>query len=57
MLKVKAPKIKPSLESLLAESKILTGKQVVERQKLKEAQQAEFLIAAEFESRYKKVKP
>jgi hypothetical protein len=56
-LKEKVPKVKPSLESLLAESKVLTGKQIIQRQKLKEAQQAEFLIAADFESRYKKVKP
>ena len=56
MLKEKAIKIKPSLQSLLAESKVLTGKQVIERHKLKEAQQAEFLVAAEFESRNKKIK-
>ena len=49
-------KTKPSLESLLAESKVFTGKEVIQRQKAKEEQLAEFAKAVEFESRNKRVK-
>jgi hypothetical protein len=49
-------KPKPSLESLLAENKVFTGKEVVQRQKAKEEQLAEFAKAAEFESRNKRAK-
>ena len=44
-------KPKPSLESLLADNQVITGKQVIEKLKQKEAQAEEFLKAAEFEGR------
>ncbi len=47
-------KPKPTLESLLAENKVLTGKEVIQRQKAKEEQLAEFAKAVEFESRNRK---
>ena len=47
---------KPSLESLLADKKVITGKEVIQRQKAKEEQLAEFAKAVEFESRNKRVK-
>ena len=47
-------KPKPSLESLLADKQLVTGKQVIENLKQKEAQMAEFALAAEFEQRNQK---
>lgn len=44
-------KPKPSLESLLADSQVITGKQVIEKLKQKEAQAEEFSKTAEFEER------
>ena len=44
-------KTKPSLESLLASSQVVTGKQVIEKAKAKAKQLEEFAQAAEFESR------
>ena len=49
-------KIKPSLESLLADSQVVTGKQVIEKQKAKAKLLEEFAQAAEFEARYHKSK-
>jgi hypothetical protein len=49
-------KPKPTLESLLAENKVLTGKEVIQRQKAKEEQLAEFAKAVEFESRNKRTR-
>jgi len=49
-------KPKPTLESLLAENKVLTGKDVIQKQKAKEEQLAEFAKAVEFESRNRRVK-
>jgi hypothetical protein len=59
MIESKLPqkKVKPSLESLMAESKILTGKEIIQRQRAKEEQLAEFAKAAEFESRNKRSRP
>jgi hypothetical protein len=47
-------KPKPTLESLLADYKVLTGKEVIQRQKAKEEQLAEFAKAVEFESMNKR---
>ena len=44
-------KIKPSLESLLADSQVVRGKQVIEKQKAKAKQLEEFARAMEFEER------
>jgi len=49
-------KHKPTLESLLAENKVLTGKEIIKRQKAKEEQLAEFAKAVEFEQRNNRVK-
>ena len=49
-------KTKPSLESLLADSQVVTGKQVIEKQKAKAKQLEEFAQAAEFELRNNKAK-
>ena len=49
-------KPKPTLESLLAENKVLTGKEVIQRQKAKEIRLVEFAAAVEFESRNKRAK-
>ncbi|MBU3537926.1 MULTISPECIES: hypothetical protein [unclassified Polynucleobacter] len=46
-------KTKPSLESLLATSQVVTGKQVIEMQKAKAKQLEEFAQAMEFEMRNK----
>ena len=48
-------KHKPTLESLLAENKVLTGKEIIKRQKAKEEQLAEFAKAVEFEQRNNRV--
>lgn len=53
-MKESQKKSKPSLESLLAENKVFTGKEVIQRQKAKEEQLAEFAKAVEFESRNKR---
>jgi hypothetical protein len=42
---------KPSLESLLADSQVLTGKEDIEKLKEKAIQAEEFAKAAEFEER------
>ena len=47
---------KSSLESLLADKKVFTGKEVIQKQKAKEEQLAEFAKAAEFESRNKRAR-
>ena len=44
-------KPKPSLDSLLASSQVVTGKQVIEKQKAKAKQLEEFARAMEFEER------
>ena len=49
-------KSKPTLESLLASSQVLTGKQVIEGQKAKAKQLEEFAQAVEFEERHKRPK-
>ena len=49
-------KIKPSLESLLADSQVVTGKQVIEKQKAKAKQLEEFAQAGEFEQRNNRAK-
>jgi len=49
-------KPKPSLESLLAESKVFTGREVIQRQKAKDEQLAEFTKAVEFEARNKRAR-
>jgi len=49
-------KIKPSLESLLASSQVLTGKQVIEKEKAKAKQLEEFARAMEFEQQNNRVK-
>jgi hypothetical protein len=55
-VKDSSKKTKPTLDSLLASSKLLTGKQIIERQKAKTKQLEEFAQAAEFEQRHKKPK-
>ena len=40
----------------MAENKVLTGKEVIQKQKTKEEQLAEFPKAVEFESRNKRTK-
>ena len=50
-------KTKPSLESLLADSQVVTGKQVIEKQKAKAKQLEEFAQAVEFEERHQRPKP
>ena len=47
---------KPTLESLLRDSQVITGKDVIQKQKTKEEQLAEFAKAVEFEYRNKRVK-
>ena len=49
-------KSKPTLESLLTDKKVFTGKEVIQKQKAKEEQLDEFAKAVEFESRNKRVK-
>ena len=55
-MRIVTKKPKPTLESLLAENKVLTGKEVIQRQKVKEEQLAEFAKAVEFESRHKRTR-
>jgi len=50
-------KTKPSLESLLASSQVVTGKQVIEKEKAKTRQLEEFAQAMEFEQRNQRPKP
>ena len=47
-------KAKATLESLLSDSKVITGKTLIERQKAKEAEQELFQKALEFEERNRK---
>ena len=49
-------KTKPSLESLLASSQVVTGKQVIEKERAKAKQLEEFAQAAEFEQRNNRAK-
>jgi hypothetical protein len=46
----------PPLESLIAESMVLTGKEVIQRQMAKKEQLVEFAKAIEFESRNKRAR-
>lgn len=47
-------KAKATLESLLSDSSVITGKTLIERQKAKEAEQELFQKALEFEERNRK---
>jgi hypothetical protein len=47
-------KAKATLESLLSDSKVITGKTMIERQKAKEVEQELFQKALEFEERNRK---
>jgi hypothetical protein len=47
-------KAKATLESLLIDSKVITGKTLIERQKAKEVEQELFQKALEFEERNRK---
>ena len=49
-------KPKPLLESLLATCEVVTGKQVIEKQKAKAKQLEEFARAMEFEQQNNRVK-
>jgi hypothetical protein len=49
-------KTKPSLESLLASSQVVTGKQVIEKERAKAKQLEEFAQAMDFEERNNRVK-
>jgi hypothetical protein len=49
-------KPKATLESLLINSKVITGKTMIERQKAKEVEQELFQRAIEFEERNRKFK-
>lgn len=49
-------KPKATLESLLCDSKVITGKIMIERQKAKEVEQELFQRAIEFEERNRKIK-
>ena len=49
-------KTKPSLESLLSSSQVVTGKQVIEKEKPKAKQLEEFARAMEFEQQNNRVK-
>jgi hypothetical protein len=47
-------KVKPTLDSLLAEQKIITGKDLIKRRKEEEKQKAVLQEAIEFEKRNRK---
>lgn len=49
-------KAKPTLESLLRESQVITGKDLIKRKEDKEKELALFQEASEFEERYRKSK-
>ena len=49
-------KTKATLETLLIDSKVITGKTMIERQKAKEVEQEQFQKAQEFEERNRKFK-
>lgn len=49
-------KVKPSLESLLKESKVLTGKDMLQKAKAKELELEQFNKSVEFEERNRKSK-
>ncbi|MDH6502944.1 hypothetical protein [Polynucleobacter sphagniphilus] len=53
-MQVKKPK--PTLESLLKESQVITGKDLIKRKEDKEKEMALFKEALEFEERYRKPK-
>jgi hypothetical protein len=47
-------KVKPTLESLLKDQKVITGKDMIERHKLEKKQKAQLQEAIEFEQRNRK---
>ena len=49
-------KVKPTLESLLKESQVITGKDLIKRKENKEKELALFQEALEFEQRHRKSK-
>jgi len=49
-------KSKPTLETLLKESKVITGKDLIKRKEDKDKQLALFQEAQEFEGRHRKAK-
>lgn len=49
-------KAKPTLESLLSEGQVLSGRDVIEQKKLKEQELQLFQEALEFEERHRKPK-
>lgn len=49
-------KPKPTLESLLTESQVITGKDLIKRKEAKEKELALFKEALEFEERHRKFK-
>jgi uncharacterized membrane protein YgaE (UPF0421/DUF939 family) len=49
-------KLKPTLESLLKESQVITGKDLIKRKEDKERELALFQEAQEFEQRHRKSK-
>ena len=53
---MKEPLKKPSLESLLAENKVFTGKEVIKSLKEKEKRQKEFEESVEVELRNRRAK-
>jgi len=55
-MKEPSKKTKPPLESLIVESMVLTGKEVIQRQMAKKEQLVEFAKAVEFESRHKRAR-
>jgi hypothetical protein len=50
------PKIRPTLETLLKEGKVTTGKDLIKRNREKEKELALFQEALEFEERHRKPK-
>ncbi len=47
-------KVKPSLESLLKDSQVLTGKDMLSKAKAKELELEQFIKSVEFEARNRK---
>lgn len=47
-------KLKPTLESLIADNQVVTGYDLIKRKKIKDEQLAAFEEASEFEKRHKK---
>lgn len=56
MIKDVVYKSKPTLESLLRESQVITGKDLIKREEDKEKELALFQEALEFEQRHRKSK-